>query len=98
MTAGVMSQAIELIGISIFDQLGTQLVQAFADSPVERVGAILNFACAQTRDEVLLGLDETDAKFAEDVRKSIFTFANIPERIDPAMYQRLPKTWHLNSC
>ncbi len=90
-TTGVTPQAIELIGISIVDQLGTQPVQAFDDSHVERVGAILNFARAQTRDDVLVGLDETDPKFAEDVRKSIFTFANIPERIDPRDVPKITK-------
>jgi flagellar motor switch protein FliG len=90
-TTGVTPQAIELIGISTVDQLGTQPVQAFDDSSVERVGAILNFARAQTRDDVLVGLDETDPKFAEDVRKSIFTFANIPERIDPRDVPKITK-------
>jgi flagellar motor switch protein FliG len=36
---------------------------------------------ALTRDDVLVGLDESDADFAKDVRKAIFTFANIPARI-----------------
>ena len=90
-TTGVKPQAIELIGISIVDQLGTQPVQAFDDSPVERVGAILNFARAQTRNDVLVGLDETDVKFAEDVRKSIFTFANILERINPRDVTKITK-------
>jgi flagellar motor switch protein FliG len=31
---------------------------------------------------VLSGLDETDGAFAEKVRRAIFTFANIPARID----------------
>ena len=34
-------------------------------------------------DEVLEGLDAEDAGFAEEVRRAIFTFANIPARIDP---------------
>ncbi|MCK4713748.1 MAG: flagellar motor switch protein FliG, partial [Marinosulfonomonas sp.] len=51
--------------------------------PVERVGAILNFSPANTRDDVLAGLDEDDQAFATQVRKAIFTFANIPARIDP---------------
>ena len=32
---------------------------------------------------MLTGLDETDASFAGQVRKAIFTFTHIPERIDP---------------
>ena len=51
--------------------------------PVERVGAILNFSPSTTRDDVLDGLDKEDREFANEVRKAIFTFVNIPERIDP---------------
>ena len=38
---------------------------------------------AATRDDVLIGLDETDAGFASLVRRAIFTFENIPDRIEP---------------
>jgi flagellar motor switch protein FliG len=62
--------------------LDAKPVPAFSDGPVERVGAILNFSPAATRDDVLAGLDETDKDFADEVRKAIFTFLNIPERID----------------
>ncbi|MEM1067063.1 MAG: FliG C-terminal domain-containing protein [Pseudomonadota bacterium] len=55
---------------------------AFSGGPVERVGAILNSTRAMTRNDVLEGLEETDAAFAEEVRRAIFTFANIPGRID----------------
>ena len=57
--------------------------------PVERVGAILNFTPSGKRDEVLSGLDEDDADFAREVRKSIFTWANIPKRIDPRDIPRI---------
>ena len=43
--------------------------------------SILNSTTSITRDDVLEGLDETDAGFAEQVRKAIFTFGNIPQRI-----------------
>jgi flagellar motor switch protein FliG len=56
-------------------------MRAFDNGPVERVGAILNSTTSMTRDDVLEGLDETDAGFAELVRRAIFTFANIPQRI-----------------
>ena len=70
------------IGDAIAAQLDTQRVTAFDSGPVDRVGAILNFAASATRDHVLTGLDETDGEFAEQVRRAIFTFANIPDRID----------------
>jgi flagellar motor switch protein FliG len=50
---------------------------------VERVGAILNYSAAATRDCVLKGLEEEDQVFADQVKKAIFTFTNIPARIEP---------------
>jgi flagellar motor switch protein FliG len=55
--------------------------RAFDGDPVERVGAILNVSPAFTREDVLKGLEETDAAFAEQVRRAIFTFIHIPERL-----------------
>lgn len=83
LTGSVAPEVVERIGRTLAAQLDAQPAKAFADGPVERVGAILNFSAAATRDEVLEGLDAEDAAFAEEVRKAIFTFANISERIDP---------------
>ena len=69
------------IGLSLASQLDAEPTSAFSQDPVARVGAILNYSRATTRDEVLEGLDETDAQFAAEVRRAIFTFANIPERV-----------------
>ncbi|MCP5036860.1 MAG: flagellar motor switch protein FliG [Rhodobacteraceae bacterium] len=83
LTGSISPEIVEKVGRSLAEQLDAQPASAFADGPVERVGAILNFSPAATRDEVLQGLDEDDATFASEVRKAIFTFANIPSRIDP---------------
>ncbi|MBY6004759.1 flagellar motor switch protein FliG [Salipiger bermudensis] len=81
MTAGVSPEAVDRIGLSIAAQLDAEPPRAFEKKPNERVGAILNYAASAKRDEVLEGLEETDKEFAEAVRKAIFTFANIPERM-----------------
>ncbi len=73
---------VQTIGSALAAQVSSRPAVAFNDGPVQRVGAILNSSPAQTRDDVLGGLEETDAHFAEEVRKAIFTFANIPQRID----------------
>jgi len=83
LTGSIEPAVVERIGRSLAAQLEAQPARAFEADPVERVGAILNFSPAATRDEVLDGLDAEDAGFAEEVRRAIFTFANIPERIDP---------------
>jgi flagellar motor switch protein FliG len=80
-TAGVDPETVRRIGLSLAAQLDAQPARAFEAGPVERVGAILNVSNAVTRDDVLSGLDETDATFADEVRKAIFTFTHIPDRI-----------------
>ncbi len=83
LTDAVTPEAVDRIGLSLATQLDDQPIRAFDEAPVDRVGAILNFSPASTRDDVLIGLEEEDQEFANRVRKAIFTFANIPERIDP---------------
>ncbi len=82
-TSNVTPGAVDRIGLSLAAQLNDIPETAFADGPVARVGAILNFSASATRDDVLSGLDEADQGFADLVRKAIFTFANIPERLNP---------------
>ncbi len=82
-TGAISPDAVERIGLSLASQLDARPVSAFDDGPAERVGAILNSTTSLTRDDVLTGLDESDQGFADAVRKAIFTFANIPERIAP---------------
>ena len=81
--SGIRPATVQRVGVALSDILEIQPPRAFDDGPVERVGAILNSSRGLTRDTVLAGLDEDDAQFAEEVRRAIFTFANIPERIAP---------------
>lgn len=83
MTAGVTPEAVDRIGLSLASQLDAEPPKAFGVTPSDRVGAILNFSASNTRDDVLIGLDEEDRDFAEAVRRAIFTFANIPRRLNP---------------
>ncbi|MEP5732366.1 MAG: FliG C-terminal domain-containing protein [Sulfitobacter sp.] len=83
LTNAVTPEAVDRIGLSLAMQLDAQPKRAFTDGPVERVGAILNSSKSMTRDDVLEGLDETDKGFANAVRKAIFTFGNIANRIAP---------------
>jgi flagellar motor switch protein FliG len=80
-TGNVTPEAVDRIGLSLASQLDQRPILAFDDGPDERVGAILNQSAAATRDDVLNGLDESDAGFASSVRKAIFTFAHIPARL-----------------
>lgn len=55
----------------------------FDTDAVGRVGAILNSTGSERRNEVLDGLNQDNPEFAARVREAIFTFENIPERIEP---------------
>lgn len=80
-TGQVTPDAVDRIGLSLASQLDHKPDLAFEDAPDARIGAILNQSAAATRSDMLDGLDETDAGFATKVRKSIFTFAHIPARV-----------------
>lgn len=82
-TASVTPDAVDRIGLSLAAQLHNVPETAFDEGPSQRVGAILNYSPAVTRDDVLSGLDEDDQGFASLVRKAIFTFVNIPDRLAP---------------
>jgi flagellar motor switch protein FliG len=88
-TSSVTPDAVARIGMSLASQLSAQPLRAFDDDPVDRVGAILNSSNSLTRDDMLEGLDETDQGFAKAVRKAIFTFGNIPDRISPRDIPRI---------
>ena len=83
LTGTVTPDAVDRIGLSLVAQLDDMPPRAFEDDPSSRVGAILNYSRSTIRDDVLSGLDETDAGFAEAVRKAIFTFPDIPARLNP---------------
>ncbi|WP_232829347.1 flagellar motor switch protein FliG [Tropicimonas sp. IMCC34043] len=88
-TGRVSPETVRRVGLSLAAQLDAEPILAFDTAPVERVGAILNFSRSTTRDEVLAGLDETDAEFAAEVRRTIFTFEHIPIRILPRDVPRI---------
>ena len=82
-TSGVTPETVDRIGLSLAAQVDAQPEIEFAETPGQRVGAILTEANAAKREEVLNALDEEDQEFAQVVRKSIFTFALIHKRVDP---------------
>jgi flagellar motor switch protein FliG len=91
LTSSIAPDVVARIGRSLAEQLGAQPAKAFEDAPSERVGSILNVSAATTRDDVLDGLEQEDTDFASAVRKSIFTFANIPERLQPGDVPKVTK-------
>ncbi len=83
MTAQVSPEIVERIGHILLEQLQCEPQVAFSHPPEDRIGAILNLSTARTRDDIIASLEETDEHFATRVRKSIFTFSDIPARVMP---------------
>jgi len=82
MTTGVTPDAVDRIGLALAAQLDAEPPKAFKAKPEERLGSILNYSNTAVREELLEGLEQDDQQFADAVRKAIFTFANIPERLN----------------
>jgi flagellar motor switch protein FliG len=91
-TGAVDPDTVRRIGLALAGQLDAEPLRAFPDGPVQKVGDILNAARTATRDDVLEGLEEQDSEFAAEVRRAIFTFANIRTRIAGRDVARIVKT------
>lgn len=83
-TDAVTPGAVDRIGLALAAQLNDIPKTAFDEGAAGRIGAILNSTSSTLRDDVLTGLDAEDQAFAEQVRRAIFTFANIPARVTAA--------------
>ncbi|MEL6682149.1 MAG: FliG C-terminal domain-containing protein [Pseudomonadota bacterium] len=82
-TEHTSTEAVRTIGAALADEYGQIPVVAFEKAPVQRLGAILNATRADRRDDVLEGLGSEDPEFAGHVRKAIFTFKDIVDRVKP---------------
>lgn len=89
MTSGVTPVALRRVGLVLLQAAEALPKPAIATPAADRMGAILNFATADLRDDVLEALDERDVDFADVVRKAIFIFAHIPARLEPRDMPRL---------
>lgn len=90
-TRNIGPTAVRRIGESLAVAYGRPPQPAFSSGPGARVGAILNSSRPATREEVLKGLDEDDPEFAEEVRRAIFTFDDMPERMRPQDVPKIPR-------
>lgn len=82
-TEGIAPETVTRIGAALALELDRRPPAAFPAPPAARVGAILNAVPSDLRDALLDGLDSDDAGFAQGVRKAIFTFGHIEQRLAP---------------
>jgi flagellar motor switch protein FliG len=75
--------AVPQIGAAIAQSVKLRNDQgALSGDPAERVGAILNFTPGTERELLISNLENHDSNLAERIRKIMFTFADIPDRVD----------------
>lgn len=82
-TKTVTPEVVAQIGTALSQLAAPTGPQAFDTTPVARVADILNAAVSAQRDAMLAALEQVDKDFAAEVREAIFTFADIPTRIEP---------------
>jgi len=82
-TGKVDPDTVRTIGHALAAQLADETPPAFDGAPVGRIGEILNSSRAVTRDGLLTAMDEQDADLTAEVRRRIFTFADIATRVEP---------------
>ena len=82
-TKSVQPDVVASIGAALANDAAPSGPKAFDAPPVARVADILNAAGSAQRDTMLEALEKLDAAFAAEVREAIFTFADIPTRIEP---------------
>ncbi|MGB3409091.1 MAG: FliG C-terminal domain-containing protein [Jannaschia sp.] len=81
-TEDVSPDAVSRIGNALGLQSDSRAVIAFESAAVARVGNILDAATSGVRRTLLDRLDQTDPAFAARVRAAVFSFENIPDRLD----------------
>ena len=82
-TKTVAPDVVARIGAALTQLAAPSGPQAFETPPVSRVADILNAAGSAQRDAMLAALEQVDAEFTAEVSEAIFTFADIPIRIEP---------------
>ena len=63
------------------DMLATLGREAQGRDPVDRAGAIMNFAAPALRDQILAGIEADDPDLAGRIRRKMFTIPDIPDRV-----------------
>ncbi|MEL6533212.1 MAG: FliG C-terminal domain-containing protein [Pseudomonadota bacterium] len=80
-TGTVSPHTVARIGKALVAKLDAKPAPAFRVAAADRLGLILNAAKSALREDLLDRLQAKDADFAEEVRRTIFTFDHIPARL-----------------
>ena len=81
-TENIAPDVVTRIGATLAAQVSVKPPRAFATPSAKRLGAILNASPAGLRGSLLGHLATEDESFASGVRQAIFTFQDIPLRVE----------------
>lgn len=82
-TQNLAPEVIEAIGASVSrDFLAGQNAGGQTRDPAERIGSIMNFTAAEIRNHVLDRIAASQPDFAEQIKRKMFTFEDIPDRLE----------------
>ena len=83
LTDTISPELVSRIGEHVASVLESAPKNAFPKPATARVGAILNTTAKDAREKVLEALFNRDATFAGGVKRAIFAFGHIPQRVLP---------------
>ena len=76
------AKVVEAIGQSVSRDFLARQSRGKRATPADKISDIMNYAAGQMRADVLEFLGRTEPELLEEVRKKMFTFTDIPHRID----------------
>jgi flagellar motor switch protein FliG len=82
-TASIGPVAVSRIGLALGLRSDATVESAFVDEPVKRLAAVLTSARSSFRNAVLSRIELADPNRAAAVRAAVFSFENVPDRVDP---------------
>ncbi|WP_308914784.1 FliG C-terminal domain-containing protein [Jannaschia sp. LMIT008] len=81
-TDAIPPATVARVGLSLGRAASSTPSKAFQKTPVDRLGAILNASGFGERTAMLQTLDDQSPDFASAVRAAVFSWENIPDRLD----------------
>lgn len=82
-TEATPPEALGAVGAAVLVALDARPRRAFDRAPPARIGAVLNVAGSDLRNHLLERIERESEEMAAAVRKVLFSFADLPDRLSP---------------
>ncbi|MCC6006927.1 MAG: flagellar motor switch protein FliG [Rhodobacteraceae bacterium] len=88
-TSATPPEALGAVGAAVLAALDARPRRAFERAATARIGAVLNVAGSELRNHLMERIEADSEEMAAAVRKVLFSFADIPDRLSPRDVARL---------